>query len=371
MIPQNNPLANYLSLRPAIDAALQRVVHSGRYILGPETDAFEKEFAEYIGVGYAVGTGNGTDALYLALRAIGVGAGDEVITVSHTAVATVAAVEIAGATPILVDIDLESYTMDVAQVKKAITSRTKAIVPVHLYGQPADLGPLARIAKDNGLYLVEDCSQAHGACYQGRKVGFWGDAGVFSFYPTKNLGCLGDGGAVVTNSVDTYQKLLTLRQYGWDRTRISQIQGFNSRLDELQAAVLRVKLTHLEENNERRLQIASIYDQLLDLNDIVLPKHVPQTTHVYHQYVVRCAERSIRDDLVSFMTGRSIHVAIHYPMPVHLQPAYAKRLIRRTTLNKTERAVGTIISLPMYPELNRGEVEQVATAVRDFFVRRT
>jgi dTDP-4-amino-4,6-dideoxygalactose transaminase len=371
MIPQNNPLANYLSLRPDIDAALQRVAHSGRYILGPETSAFENEFAEYIGIGYAVGTGNGTDALQLALAAVGVGVGDEVITVSHTAVATVAAVEMAGATPILVDIDLESYTMDVTHVKKAITNRTKAIVPVHLYGQPADLGPLARIAKDNGLYLIEDCAQAHGARYQGRKVGSWGDVGVFSFYPTKNLGCLGDGGAVVTNSVDTYQKLLALRQYGWDSTRSSQIQGFNSRLDELQAAILRVKLGHLDENNENRVQIARIYDHSLDLNGIVLPKYVPQTTHVYHQYVIRCAERSIRDELISFMMARHIQTAIHYPVPVHRQPAYAKRLISRTSLRMTEWAAGTIISLPMYPELKRGEIEEVSAALRNFFARRT
>jgi dTDP-4-amino-4,6-dideoxygalactose transaminase len=261
--------------------------------------------------------------------------------------------------------------MDVAQVKRAISSRTKAIVPVHLYGQPADLSPLVRLAKDHDLYLIEDCAQAHGAGYQGKKVGSWGDAGVFSFYPTKNLGCLGDGGAVVTKRLNIYQKLAALRQYGWDTSRSSQIQGFNSRLDELQAAVLRVKLSHLEENNERRVHIARTYEQSLDLNGIVLPKHIPQTTHVYHQYVIRCAEPSIRDELVSFMMGRSIQTAIHYPMPVHLQPAYAKRLTRRVSLSTTERAAGTIISLPMYPELNRGEVERVTAAVRDFFARRT
>jgi dTDP-4-amino-4,6-dideoxygalactose transaminase len=370
MISQNSPLANYLSLKPAIDEALQRVVHSGQYILGPETAAFEKEFAEYMGVRHATGTGNGTDALHLALRAMGVGAGDEVITVSHTAVATVAATEMVNAIPILVDIDLSSYTMDLTQVQKAITSRTKAILPVHLYGQAADLGPLVRIAKDHGLCLIEDCAQAHGARYHGKKVGSWGDAGIFSFYPTKNLGCLGDGGAVVTDRGDIHRKLLALRQYGWDSSRSSQLQGFNSRLDEMQAAVLRVKLTHLDENNEKRAQIASVYDQSLDLDGVVLPKAMPHTTHVYHQYVLRCGERSIRDELRAFMKGQHIQTAIHYPVPIHLQPAYEKRLERRTILSVTEIVADTIVSLPMYPELNRGEIEKVTAALRDFFARR-
>jgi dTDP-4-amino-4,6-dideoxygalactose transaminase len=367
MIPQNSPLANYLSHRQDIDAAISRVVQGGQYILGPETAAFEKEFAEYTGVGYAVGTGNGTDALHLALRAIGVGAGDEVITVSHTAVATVAAVEMAGAAPILVDIEVGSYTMDPTQVKKAIGRRTKAILPVHLYGQPADLAPLIRLAEEHGLHLVEDCAQAHGASYHGKKVGSWGHVAAFSFYPTKNLGCLGDGGAVVTNRPDIHKKLIALRQYGWDRYRRSQIQGFNSRLDELQAAVLRVKLTHLDENNEKRVDIARVYDHSIDIAGLELPKPVPQTTHVYHQYVLRCPEPPVRDELISFMRDRHIQTAIHYPVPVHLQAAYARRLERRAPLGTTERAAGTIISLPMFPELSHDDAEKTAFAVRDFF----
>ncbi|MFH1125050.1 MAG: DegT/DnrJ/EryC1/StrS family aminotransferase, partial [Pseudomonadota bacterium] len=261
MIPQNNPLANYLSHQAAIDLAIHQVSKSGSYILGEETAAFEREFAEYAGVKYAVGVGNGTEALHLALRALGVGPGDEVITVSHTAVATVAAIEMTGAEPVFADIDPNSFTIAPKEVEKAITGRTKVILPVHLYGHPADLRPLLECAKQHDLYLLEDCAQAHGAVYHGRKVGSWGDAGAFSFYPTKNLGCLGDGGAVTTSSPELHERLLALRQYGWDRKRISLEPGFNSRLDELQAAILRVKLKYLNENNQKRMGVARAYDQ--------------------------------------------------------------------------------------------------------------
>jgi len=369
MIPQNNPLANYLSYKPAIDAAINRVLVSGRYILAEETAAFEQEFADYIGVKYVVSMGSGTEALHLALRACGIGPGDEVVTVSHTAVATIAAIEMCGAVPILVDINPNSYTIDPGHVKEAITDHTKAIVPVHLYGQPSDLNSLIEYAKQNSLFLIEDCAQSHGAVYHGRKVGSWGNAGAFSFYPTKNLGCFGDGGAVTTNSLEVYDKLLALRQYGWNHDRMSHMAGYNSRLDELQAAILRVKLRYLDENNRKRLQIAQTYDDLLDSLNITLPAKVSQTTHVYHQYVIRCARESIRDDLIEFMLKREIQSAIHYPVPVHLQPAYINRLGTLNSLPMTERASETILSLPMFPKLANEDIHKTASTIREFFTQ--
>lgn len=366
MIPQNNPLANYLNYKSAIDAAINRVLASGYYILGEETVAFEQEFAHYLGVEYVVSVASGTEALHLSLRGCGVGLGDEVITVSHTAVATVAAIEMTGATPILVDIDLDSYTMDPSHVERVITERTKAIVPVHLYGQPSDLGPLIEYAKEHELFLVEDCAQSHGAIYQGRKVGSWGYAAAFSFYPTKNLGGLGDGGAVATNSSDLYDKLLAIRQYGWDDERISRIAGYNSRLDELQAAVLRVKLRHLDENNQKRRSVARTYDQLLESQNIVSPAAVPGSAHVYHQYVIRCANRTTRDDMRQFMLQQGIGSAIHYPIPIHLQPAYVNRLGSYGSFPVTERVCETVISLPMFPELAQEDLDKITTTIRQF-----
>jgi dTDP-3-amino-3,4,6-trideoxy-alpha-D-glucose transaminase len=368
MIPQNSPLANYLSLRPAIDEALERVVHSGHYILGPETSAFEKEFAEYIGVRHATGTGNGTDALHLILRALDIGAGDEVITVSHTAVATVAAIEICNAVPVFVDIETRSYTMDPLQVESAISPRTRAILPVHLYGQPADLLPLLSLAKEHGLYLIEDCAQAHGAQYRGRKVGSWGDAGAFSFYPTKNLGCLGDGGAITTNDASLHQKLISLRQYGWDEHRVSRRPGYNSRLDEVQAAILRAKLSHLEEKNEKRTRIARTYSESFkDISGLYLPESIHETSHVYHQYVLRCSNNSVRNHLMQYFSAKDIQTAIHYPLPVHRQPGCANRFRSSHPLPLTENVCETILSLPMFPELKTEEVDMVIRTLKDFF----
>jgi len=366
MIPQNSPLANYLSQKPDIDAAINHVLASGHYIMAEESTAFEREFADYVGVEYAVGTGSGTEALHLALLACGVGIGDEVITVSHTAVATVAAVEMSGAVPVLVDIDIDSYTIDPGHVEKAITDRTKAIVPVHLYGHPADLKRIMECAKLYNLSVVEDCAQSHGALYHGEKVGSWGDTGAFSFYPTKNLGAFGDGGAVTTNSLEIYERLLALRQYGWDQKRVSRLSGYNSRLDELQAAILRVKLRVLDENNRKRICIACLYDRLLDLPDVVVPANMPQATHVYHQYVIRCESKSMRGNLLEFMRKRQIQSAIHYPVPVHLQPAYVNRPGTPSSLPVTERASETILSLPMFPELTDGEIEKISSTVKEF-----
>jgi|WetSurMetagenome_2_1015567.scaffolds.fasta_scaffold19620_4 dTDP-4-amino-4,6-dideoxygalactose transaminase len=371
MIPQTSPLANYLSNQAALDESIRRVLSAGRYILGDETAAFERQFADYIGVPYAVGVGNGTEALHLALRALGIGAGDEVITVSHTAVATVAAVEMSGATPVLVDIRPSSYTLDAGLVERAISKRSKAIVPVHLYGQPCEMEQITRLAKTHDLFVVEDCAQSHGALYQQRRTGAWGHAAAFSFYPTKNLGCLGDGGAIVTRDPTLYNQLTALRQYGWDEKRISQCAGWNSRIDELQAAVLRVKLVRLEESNRRRIQIARTYDRLLSgIPELTLPSVIPGTTHVYHQYVVRCADPSARNRLIAHLSEQGIQTAVHYPLPVHLHPAYAHRLPGSRALPVTEEVSPKIISLPLFPELTDEEVGRVATSITGFFGRR-
>jgi len=370
MIPQTSPLANYLSNRTALDEAIHRVLSAGRYILGKETAAFEKQFAHYIGVPYAVGVGNGTEALHLALRGLGVGPGDEVITVSHTAVATVAAVEMCGATPVLVDIHPESYTMDVSLLEKARSDRSKAIVPVHLYGQPCDLEAVTRFAKTYRLFVIEDCAQSHGALYQGQRTGSWGHAAAFSFYPTKNLGALGDGGAITTRDPSLYERLRALRQYGWDESRISQRAGWNSRLDELQAAVLRVKLAHLEATNQRRIQIARAYHELLNqIPWLTLPSPTPGTTHVYHQYVIRCADPPARNRLMAHLSEGGIQTAVHYPVPVHLQPAYANRLPGSHSLPVTEAQCPRILSLPLFPELTDEEVGRVAKTIESFFSR--
>jgi dTDP-4-amino-4,6-dideoxygalactose transaminase len=347
------------------------VLRAGRYILGDETGAFERQFAHYIGVPFAVGMGNGTEALHLALSALGIGPGDEVITVSHTAVATVAAVEMSGATPVLVDIHPESYTMDAALLEKARSDRSKAIVPVHLYGQPCDLEQITSFAKTHDLFVVEDCAQSHGAFYRGRRTGSWGHAAAFSFYPTKNLGALGDGGAITTRDPSLNEKLRALRQYGWDDSRISQRPGWNSRLDELQAGVLRVKLSRLEETNQRRIRIARAYHESLSrIPDLILPSPTPGATHVYHQYVVRCTDPSVRDHLMAHLSEQGIQTAVHYPVPVHLQPAYAHRLPGSQFLPVTEKVCPRILSLPLFPELTDEEIGRVATSIATFFSRR-
>jgi dTDP-4-amino-4,6-dideoxygalactose transaminase len=371
MIPQTSPLANYLSNQPALDEAVHRVLSAGRYILGDETAAFERQFADYIGVPYAVGVGNGTEALHLALRGVGIGTGHEVITVAHTAVATVAAVEMCGATPVLVDIHPESYTMDSALLEKARSDRTKAIVPVHLYGQPCDLEAITQFARKHRLFVIEDCAQSHGAVYRGQRTGSWGHAAAFSFYPTKNLGCLGDGGAITTRDPSLFEKLRALRQYGWDENRVSRAAGWNSRLDELQAALLRVKLAHLEETNQSRIRIARAYHESLSrIPELILPSLIAGTTHVYHQYVVRCTDSTARNRLMAHLSEQGIQTAVHYPVPVHLQPAYAHRLPGAQSLPVTEEVCPKIISLPLFPELTDEEVNRVATSIASFFTRR-
>jgi len=363
MIPQANPRAQYLSHQAEIDQAIVRVLEKGRYILGEEAAAFEHEFADYLGVRFGVGVGSGTEALHLALRACGVRPGDEVITVAHTAVATVAAIELCGATPVLMDIAPRSFTLDPTKLEAAITPATRAVIPVHLYGQSADLEPILSIARKRRVRVIEDCAQSHGAMYDGRRTGAWGDMACFSFYPTKNLGAIGDGGFVATDDPQLAENARLLREYGWRERYVSDVAGWNTRLDELQAAILRVKLRALDADNARRRCLAAMYDEWLAACPVVLPMEMPYGQHVYHLYVVR-AER--RDALRVFLKERGIGSLIHYPVPVHLQPAYRGRLGDVGSLPETERAARDVLSLPMFPELTEAEVRQVAEAVREF-----
>ncbi len=356
----SNPKAQYLAHKPGIDRAIRNVLNSARYILGEQVSSFEKEFARYLGAKFAVGTGNGTEGLHIALKANGIGEGDEVITVSHTAVATVAAIEMCGAVPVLVDIEPDYFTIDCAKIEKAITRKTRAIIPVHIYGQPADMRPILGIARSFGLKVIEDCCQAHGAVYRGRRVGSLADAGCFSFYPTKNLGAIGDGGIITTNSRELAGKCRLLREYGFKKRFISSLPGFNSRLDEIQAAILRIKLKYLEPDNKSRRKIAAVYDKELSGTGLVLPKKRKDATHVYHLYVARSKER---DKLKDFLYKKGIFALVHYPLPVHLQPAYKGRIKHAGTLKETERAAREIISLPMYPELRQAELKFIIRAI--------
>jgi dTDP-4-amino-4,6-dideoxygalactose transaminase len=364
LLPFNNMLLLNRWLSDELHAAIDRVLDSGWYILGPEVEAFEREFAAYHGVGYAVGVANGTDAIELALRAAGVGPGDEVITVAHTAVPTVCAVERAGATPVLVDIDPTTYTISPAAVEAAISPRTKALLPVHLYGHPADLHSLSSIAQHHNLLLIEDCAQAHGARDDGRLVGTFGDLAAFSFYPTKNLGAYGDGGAVLTSDPQLAERLKRLRNYGQVKRYHHAERGMNSRLDELQAALLRVMLRHLDADNARRVEIARLYTRRLADSPYVLPQPAEGTRHIYHQYVIR-AQR--RDELRAFLAEHGVNTLVHYPAPVHMQPAYAGRIATAPGgLPVSERVCNQILSLPMHPQLSDADVEAVCEALLAF-----
>jgi dTDP-4-amino-4,6-dideoxygalactose transaminase len=362
MILCGNPRAQYLAHRQEIDAAIQAVLEGGRYVLGREVEAFEQEFAAYVGVGHGVGVGSGTEALHLALRACGIGPGDEVISVAHTAVATVAAIELSGAAPVLIDIEEAYYTLDPAELERRITPRTKAVVPVHLYGQAADLAPILETARRHGLAVIEDCAQAHGARYRGRMVGSFGVLACYSFYPTKNLGAIGDGGMVVCNDPVLARRVRQLREYGWIERYVSMIPGSNSRLDEIQAAVLRVKLRYLNADNVARGRIAASYDEAFGSLGLVRPARRPESSHVFHLYVVRCVER---EALRRHLQDRGVAPGVHYPVPVHRQPVYLPRF--PDALPVTERAAKEVLSLPVYPELGGDEVAIVIDAVRSFF----
>jgi dTDP-4-amino-4,6-dideoxygalactose transaminase len=357
------PSAQYRAMHGEIDAAIQSVLDGHTYILGEAVKQFEAEFAAYTGAKFAIGVANGTDALHLALRALGIGEGDEVITTAHTAIATVAAIEMSGATPVFADITADRYTLDPVDVVRKITPRTKAILPVHLYGHPADLGPLLELAARHKLEIIEDCAQAHAAEWQGRQVGTIGKIGCFSLYPTKNLGAIGDAGIVITSDEAVADRLRLLRQYGWKDKQLSLISGFNSRLDELQAAILRVKLRHLDETTARRRAIAKAYSEAFADLPLTLPRDIDGCLNVYHLFVLRTPKR---EELKAHLAKQNIHAGIHYPVPCHRHPALAERCAD-LRLPVTEQLAEQILSLPMYPELTDGQVERVIRAVRSFY----
>jgi dTDP-4-amino-4,6-dideoxygalactose transaminase len=360
MIPYLDLKAQYRSIKGEIQQAVEGVLESGQYVLGDEVAAFESEFAAYMGAARGIAVNSGTSALHLALLAAGVGPGDEVITVPFTFVATVAAVCYTGAHPVFVDIDPQTFTMDVRQIEAAVTPRTKAILPVHLYGQPADMDPILAIARQHGLIVIEDAAQAHGAEYNGRRVGSIGDFGCFSFYPGKNLGAYGEGGLVTTNNARSAELVRELRDWGQTRKYHHARLGYNYRMEGLQGAILRVKLRHLERWTEARRSRAAIYDRLLAGSPVTTPPAMPYARHVYHVYAIRSDER---DDVQRTLQSNGIQTGIHYPIPVHVQTGYQNLGYVAGQFPHAERAAREVLSLPLYPELSNVQVEQVAAAV--------
>jgi dTDP-4-amino-4,6-dideoxygalactose transaminase len=360
MIPLVDLKAQYASIKSEIDEAIHRVLDNCQYILGPEVAAFEQEFADYCGSVHGVGVSSGTAALHMALLAADVGPGDEVITTPFTFVATVAAIEYAGARPVLVDIDPQTFCIDVGALEAAVTPRTKALIPVHLFGQPADMRPILDIARRRGIRVIEDAAQAHGSEYEGRRVGSLGDMACFSFYPAKNLGAVGEGGMVVTADDALAKKLRLLRDWGAERKYHHVIKGFNMRLEGIQGAVLRVKLRHLERWTEARRAIAGRYDAALGAAGVATPVVRPGCRHVYHTYTLRLPQR---DRCQQHLSERGIGTGIHYPVPVHLMPAYQDLGYRAGEFPQAERAAGEVLALPVFPELTESQQQVVIEAV--------
>jgi dTDP-4-amino-4,6-dideoxygalactose transaminase len=360
-VPYLDLKAQYRSIKPEIDTAIARVLESGQFVLGAEVAEFEREFAAYCGTAECIALNSGTSALHLALLAAGVGPGDEVITVPFTFVASVAAVCYTGARPVLVDIDPRSFTLNPAAIEAAITPRTKAIMPVHLYGQPADMDPIMDVARRHGLIVIEDAAQAHGAKYKGRPVGGIGDMACFSFYPGKNLGAYGEGGAVTSNNAEYARTIRMLRDWGQDRKYHHVLRGFNYRMEAFQGAILRVKLRHLEQWTETRRGIVGKYNQLLADSGVETPKEMPWARHVYHVYTVRSDDR---DSLQQALQAAGIQSSIHYPVPAHLQPAYADLGYARGSLPQSEKAAAEVLSLPLYPEMTDAQLEAVSRVVQ-------
>jgi dTDP-4-amino-4,6-dideoxygalactose transaminase len=362
-IPLVDLKAQYLSIKDEIDAAIQRVVDSTGFIMGPDVRAFEGEFARFCGVRYALGVDSGTAALHLAFLACDIGPGDEVITTPHTFIATIGMLGRVGARPVFVDIDPRTYNMDPARIEAAITERTKAILPVHLYGQPAEMDPILEIADKHGLKVIEDAAQAHGAEYKGRRAGSMGHVAIFSFYPGKNLGAYGDAGAVVTDDGEIAEKVRLLRNHGRRDKYEHLLQGFNYRIDTLQAAILRAKLAHLKEWNEARRRRAAAYRGFLGDLDLVLPYEPEHVRAVYHLFVVRLQER---DALLEYLRERGISTGIHYPIPLHLQPACRHLGHKEGDFPITEESARQVLSLPMYPELTQVQIQEVVRAIKEF-----
>lgn len=363
-VPLVDLKANHARIASEIEQAMLRVVGTAEFILGKELELFEQEFAEFCESEYAVGVDSGISALELILRAYGIGSGDEVITSAHTFIATASAISVVGARPVLVDCDPHTYNMDPAAFEAAITPRVRAVIPVHLYGQPADMESIAQIAQKHNLVVIEDACQAHGARYKGRRVGSLGDAAAFSFYPAKNLGAYGDGGAIVTNDAGLASRIRALRNYGQREKYRHVLLPLNRRLDTIQAAILRVKLRHLDEWNIRRRRHAALYNELLRGRPVQAPTEAKDVEHVYHLYVVSSL---VRDSLCQNLERRGIQVGLHYPIPIHLQEAYAHLGYRPGAFPVTERAARGVVSLPMYPELTDDQIEYVASAIKGFF----
>lgn len=357
---------DYLRLLPEVEdevmAALSRVLHSNALVLGPETEAFEQALASALGVSHCVGVTSGTTALHLALMGLGVGAGDEVITVANTCVPTVSAIRLVGARPVFVDVQESDLMIDPAQIRAAITPQTRCIVPVHLWGSAADMAAVLAIAREYDLLVVEDCAQAHGTLFHEQFVGTFGNAGCFSFYPTKNVGAYGDGGAIITNDDVLAARLRRIRTYGYDSSSIAQEEGMNARIAEMQAAILRIKLDRFPDWLNRRLRVATAYDERITNSSICKPRCHEAVRHSYHQYVVRTTNRR---SLIETLRRRDIGFGIHYPVPVHRMPAYAA-LARSVSLPVTERACEEILSLPMHEALEDEDVEKVAAALNEF-----
>jgi len=367
-VPYLDLKAQYQSIKPEVDAAIARVLDSCQFVLGPEVAVFEQEFATYCGTSECIALNSGTSALHLALLAAGVGPGDEVITVPFTFVASVAAVCYTGARPILVDIDPHSFTMDPAAIEAAITPRTKAILPVHLYGQAADMDPIMEVARRHGIAVIEDAAQAHGAKYKGRPVGSIGDIACFSFYPGKNLGAYGEGGAVTTNNAQHAGTVRMLRDWGQDRKYHHILRGYNYRMEGFQGAILRVKLRQLERWTEARRAVVNQYNQQLENAGVERPVEMPWGRHVYHVYTLRTDDR---DGMQASLQAEGIQTGIHYPVPVHLQPAYADLGYGRGAFPHSEAASAQVLSLPLYPELSSQAVAEVAGAVKRAVANRT
>ncbi len=362
MIPLADLKAQYRSIKNEIDGAVIKVLESGQFILGDEVEKFEKEFADYCNVSHAVALNSGTSALHLALLAAGVGDGDEVITVPFTFVATVAAICYTGATPVFVDIDPESFTMDTTRLDKAITQRTKAILPVHLYGQPADMAPVLELARERNITVIEDAAQAHGAKYKGSPVGGLGDIGCFSFYPGKNLGAYGEGGMAVTNDPDYAHIMRILRDWGQEEKGYHKLKGYNKRMDGIQGAILRVKLRHLDDWTKARRACAGLYDRLLAGSEVQTPREMSYATHVYHVYAIRT---KARDALKKHLLDGGTQTGIHYPLPVYMQPAYSDTGYSSGDFPHTEKAAKEVLSLPIYPELKREDIEKICKNIKE------
>jgi dTDP-4-amino-4,6-dideoxygalactose transaminase len=360
VIPFVDLKRQYASIRDEVGAAISSVLENSQFILGPEVEAFEQEFAAYCGARYAVGVNSGTSALHLALLAAGIGPGDEVITTPFTFVATAAAIYYTGAKPVYVDIDPRSFTIDPMRLEGAITHRTKAVLPVHLYGQTADMRPILEVARRNGLVVIEDAAQAHGAEYEGRRAGSLADLACFSFYPGKNLGACGEGGAITSNNPEYVRKIRMLRDWGAEEKYHHKLKGFNYRLEGLQAAILRVKLRHLEDWTEARRAHAALYSALLQKAGFVTPVELPGRRHVYHVYAIRTDRRDV---LQSGLKAAGVQYGIHYPIPVHLQEAYREEQWGRGSFPHAEQAADEVLSLPMFAELTDDEIHKVCDEV--------